>query len=138
MPKKLIANDNLLFIPPEKVWTIPLLFCHKLTFSKPSWIATYKLSTYFKTPNIFICYSAVNSYHKISNWGHTPKIFLIYLILVSISRLSIKTLPWLDDKAPTIILINVDFPAPFYPSSDMISPLFIPKDTPFKAWTSFP
>lgn len=56
----------------------------------------------------------------------------------SISRLSIKTFPWLEDNAPIIIFINVDFPAPFYPNNDIISPFFILNDTPFKAWTSFP
>lgn len=43
------------------------------------------------------------------------------------------TSPLDRDNAPISMLINVDFPAPFYPSKDTIYPLFNSTDTPLNA-----
>lgn len=130
-PIKLIAKESLLLIPPEKVLTCPFLFSHKLTAYSPDWMPSGLHPFNFVKRSI--CWYAVISSHKISNWGQTPKIFLTSSIYVLISFSSIKTYPFVIERAPIKMLISVDFPAPFYPKSETISPSFNDRETPLTA-----
>ncbi len=78
------------------------------------------------------CYAVISS-HKISNCGQTPKIFLISSIYALISFPSIKTYPFVIERAPIKMFISVDLPAPFSPKSETISPYFNAKETPLTA-----
>ena len=54
---------------------------------------------------------------------------------MSTERPSISTVPLSGRTSPPMMLISVDFPAPFSPRSAWISPASSEKSTSFRAWT---
>lgn len=115
LPTRLKARDKRLLIPPEKVLTLPSIFFSRLTPSSCLVIFVLSMGSCFRQWKSSICYPAVNSSQRISNCGQTP--ITLRMLVISSSTLiwSISASPLVLASAPIMMLISVDFPAPFYP-----------------------
>ena len=130
-----IAIFILRFIPPDKEDTSSSFLSVKCNFSRIFNILSFKsfFGISYIFPIIYKFSKQVRLFHSTTSWGQIPISFSSrYEESFPLNNI----FPLVGFNNPTIILIEVLFPAPFGPKNPNISPFLISKDRLFTTATS--
>ena len=126
-PIRAIATESFLFWPPDRVLASWSYYCVKPISKIILWtsFSIWSFETPLKAANSLKWSFGVKKSNRTSCWGHTPRIFLISSIFWKISIPLIWAVPFEGCIKPDSIESVVVFPAPLWPSSANIYPLYI-------------